>query len=727
MPGPKTRIPILLWVFLLCLFNVHGAFAQERSLKDRLVGDEDVPFEIDAKYMKLREEIYDLKGDIVVKRADQILHAEEGTYDKESGIARVTGDVRFEMAGDVLECEEGVFNLKEQTGQVSRAHLFLRESQYSISGEKIEKLGTETYSIENGRLTTCNGDPSDWSITGSKIDLTMEKYGTIRDFAFRVREFPVFYLPYLIFPAKTERQTGLLLPKEDYSDRNGMSMELPFFWAISDQTDATFYARYMSERGYMQGLEFRYIANQESKGVFLFDILSDDIEKKDLNDPEQVAVSPFPRTNQTRYWLRGRMDQDLPHDILVRLDLDYVSDQDYLREFEGNLFGFEARPDLKEEFKRPVEERYSPTRISGLRLSHDGEFYSLQGASFYYQLPENPSEDKTSHPLGALDFAFLPQQIPHLPVFYRLDMDYQYTWRDVGSKGHGFSFSPEFSYPMWLGQHLSLVSSINYMGSMEWFDDPLEGKDDRFKDAYRAQARLSTILERVFGVEWGNIKKVKHKITPSLTYDYGVFPDERDESLWFNPLDRESKVNRIVFSIENLLDARMEDEKGVVSYRQLATFNLSQGYNIDEARRDEGPMEEKEEFEPLLATMILRPLPGLYFVGRAEWDYEMDKVTAVDLSLDFSLPRSGNRRDRYALDYVKVENGNRSLKFWADVNLSHGFSAGTSISRDLDLKHDIHSGYWMEYESRCWAVQVGVEEEEAGTRFMLSVRLLGFN
>ncbi len=727
MPGPKTRIPTLLCVFLLCLFNVHGALAQDQSLKDRLVGDEDAPFEIDARHGKLREETYELKGDVVVKRADQTLHAEEGTYDTESGIARVTGDVRLEMDGDVLECEEGVFNLEKQTGQASRAHLFLRESQYSISGEQIEKLGADTYSVKDARLTTCKGDPSDWSITGSKIDVTLEKYGSIRDFAFRVREFPIFYLPYLIFPVKTERQTGLLLPEADYSDRNGVSVEVPFFWSISDQADATFYARYMSERGYMQGLEFRYIENQDSKGVFLFDILSDDIEKKDLNDPEQMKVSPFPRTNQTRYWLRGRMDQTLPYDVLARLDLDYVSDQDYLREFEGDLFGFEARPDLREGSGRPVEERYSPTRRSGLRLSHEGELYSLQGASFYHQLPENPSEDETSQPLGALDFAFLPQRVPHLPLFYRLDMDYQYIWRDVGSKGHGFSFRPELSYPMWLGQYLTLVSSINYMGSMEWFDDPLEGKDHQFRDAYRAQARLSTILERVFGVEWGSIKKVKHKITPSLTYDYGTSPDERDKSQWFSPLDRESKVNRIVLSIENLLDARMENEKGVVSYRQLARFNLSQGYSIDEARRDESPGEEKEALEPLLATMILRPFPGMYFVGRTAWDYEKDKVTTVKLSLDLSVPRSGNRKDRYALDYVDEENGKRSLKFWADVNLSHGFSAGASINRDLDLKHDIRSGYWVEYESQCWALQAGMEEEEAGTRFMLSVRLLGFN
>jgi LPS-assembly protein len=632
------------------------------------------------------------------------------------------------MIGDVLECEEGVFNLEEQTGQVDNAHLFLKESQYSISGRQIEKLGVDTYSVKDARLTTCDTDPSDWSITGSKVNVNVGGYGTIRNFAFRVREFPIFYTPYMIFPAKTERQTGLLLPEADYSERNGMSMELPFFWAISDQSDATFYARYMSERGYMQGLEYRYIDNQDSRGAFLFDILSDEIEEKDLKDPDQAEVSPFPRTNQTRYWLRGRMGQDLPYDVVARLDLDFVSDQDYLREFEGDLFGFEARPDLRQESGRSVEERYSPTRRSSLRLSHNGEAYSVQGASSYHQLPEAPLEDKTSQPLAAVDFAFLPQQILHLPGFFGLDTDYQYIWRDVGSKGHGLSFAPEFFYPMWLGQHLNLVSSINYTGNMEWFDDDsLEGPDHRFKDAYRAQARLSTIFERVFGIEWGSLKKIKHKLTPSLTYEYGVSPEERDESLWFNPLDQTSKVNRIVFSLENLLDGRLENKKGVISYRQLATFNLSQGYNIDEARRNEAAGEENEAFEPLLATMILRPFTGLYFMGRAAWDYEEDKATAIDLSLDFSVPRSGNRSDRYALDYVDVENGSKSLKFWADINLAYGFSAGASLNRDLDLKYDIHTGCWVEYESQCWAVQVGMEEEEAGMRFMLSVRLLGFN
>jgi LPS-assembly protein len=163
----------------------------------------------------------------------------------------------------------------------------------------------------------------------------------------------------MFFPAKTKRQSGLLPPKLGYSTLNGAEIMIPFYWAISDQTDATFYQRYMSKRGYMQGVEFRYVESQNSKGILEFDILSDKETPKNLSDGDAVDISPYARTNQTRYWLRGRADQDLPQGVVARLDGDFVSDQDYLREFEEKLFGFEVRSNLQEESKRPVQEKRS--------------------------------------------------------------------------------------------------------------------------------------------------------------------------------------------------------------------------------------------------------------------------------------------------------------------------------------------------------------------------------
>ena len=117
----------------------------------------------------------------------------------------------------------------------------------------------------------------------------------------------------------------------------------------------------------MQGFELRHVSEKESKGTFLFDILSDRIEEKDMKDPDQAELSPFGRTNSVRYWFRGRTEQKLPGKIIARLDADVVSDQDYLKEFRENLSGFESRPDLETYSGRPVEEINSPYKEIGIK------------------------------------------------------------------------------------------------------------------------------------------------------------------------------------------------------------------------------------------------------------------------------------------------------------------------------------------------------------------------
>ncbi|MBW1869680.1 MAG: hypothetical protein JRI73_10415, partial [Deltaproteobacteria bacterium] len=120
-----------------------------------------------------------------------------------------------------------------------------------------------------------------------------------------------------------------------------------------------------------------------------------------------------------RYWARGRADQDLPFGMVARVDADFVSDQDYLREFEEKLFGFATRTNLADESKRPFQEKRSPTRRSALRLDHDGESYSLQGITGYWQPVGNPADNKTTEqPLGGLSFTLLPEQFMELPIFF---------------------------------------------------------------------------------------------------------------------------------------------------------------------------------------------------------------------------------------------------------------------------------------------------------------------
>ena len=713
-------------VFLV-VFQAGFCLAVDELLRDHGSDDEDVPWQIQADSMSYVEEegLYIAEGGVLIRRKGQSLSSQKAKYNEKTGIVEATGNVRLEANGDILQGESGIFDLNSQQGQITEGHLFLRENHIYISGTVMEMLGQNTYRVKDCRVTTCDGEKPAWSITGSEVKVTVEGYGTVKNAAFRVKDVPIFYLPRAFFPAKTKRQTGFLPPRLGYSSRNGGDVEAPFFWAISEQTDASFYQRYMSKRGYMQGLEFRYVAENDSKGIFLFDVLSDREKEKDLGDPGQIDLSPFPRTNETRYWLRSRTDQQFPLGVQARLDTDFVSDQDYLKEFRAGLYGFDARPDLAEESGRPVEEIQSPTRRSALRLSRDRQDYSLQAISSYHQRPENPPNDRTPQPLAGVDFTLLPRSLPWFPLFLKFDTDYDYVWREEGRKGNRFSFSPEISYPMWFGRYLEFEPLISYTSNTQWVDGH-PGMNHQTRDTYRIQGRISTILERVYNFEWRDTKRLKHKFTPSLIYDFRGHEDGDRFQPWFEPIDAEADVNRISLNLENLLDSRKENDEGEVTYSQWGTFSLIQGYDISEARRDEEPGSERQPFEPLIGIWRFTPFPDLDFDAEVHWDHHESEISFTDLSLELYIERSGGRKDEYKIDYQDRKGENEDLSFHLHVNLFYGLALGTSLKRDLKVGHTIESRYWLEYQTQCWGVRVATESLAGIDSVMVSFRLLGF-
>ena len=715
--------------FLLCFFQTQWSLAEDKIFKKPFLGDKDTPWEITANSLSYREKegLYVAKGNVVFSKDALTLSSDEAVYNLKTGMAEVSGNVRFESGGDILQAERGVFNLKDQTGKIIKGRLFLKQNHFYINGDVMEKLGKDTYLLKHCRLTTCDGPNPAWSITGSEVSVTLEGYGKVKNAAFRIRDVPFFYFPYMIFPAKTKRQTGLLPPRFGYSERRGTDIEIPFYWVTSDQSDVTFYERLMTDRGFMQGIEFRYLTDNESKGVFLFDVLSDRIEKKDMNNPDEVELSPYPRTNETRYWLRSRADHQLPLNLTARLDLDYVSDQDYLKEFEGGLTGFKTRTDLYSESRRPVEETHSPTRRSALRISHDREDYSVQALASYNQRPENPANDETPQPLGGLNFNILPRPLPKLPVpvYLSFDTDYDYVWRDFGQKGHRLSLTPEISYPIWLGPYLEFEPSFSFSKDLQWLDQPHENIDYQSRDAYQLQSRLSTTLERTFDFDWQNVKKLKHKIVPSLIYRYRGHKDESDYRPWFEPIDVEGKVNQFTFSIDNLLDARKEDGKGGVTYTQLGTFSIMQDYNLDEARDGQTPWKGERPFGPLKGILTFTPLPNLNLDAEAHWDHYEDRISYTDLSLEFFIERSGGKEDRFEIYYQNLEDGNKYLNYRFDVNLMHGLSAGTSLTRNMSLDETVGSSFWLEYQFQCWGIRLITERLDEVSSVVVTFSFLG--
>ena len=91
-----------------------------------------------------------------------------------------------------------------------------------------------------------------------ELDVDVKGTGIAKGPVFYVEDVPVFYFPVVPFPVKRERQTGFLLPTVGYSSLYGPKVKTGFYWAMSKDMDSTLYLDYLGDRGFKEGLEYRY-------------------------------------------------------------------------------------------------------------------------------------------------------------------------------------------------------------------------------------------------------------------------------------------------------------------------------------------------------------------------------------------------------------------------------------------------------------------------------------
>ncbi len=287
------------------------------------------------------------------------LVADEVTYDSERDLYEATGHVRITQAGGrVLTTDWIVFSGATRTGVATgdvrvvddqntvraefvsvdlnstvsvavRGSLDNPEPGFAVRGEVIERTGVDTFHIEQGTFTTCRCPPEGgrrpWEIEIADANLELGGYAIGRDLWFKAFDVPILYVPWLIFPVKTERQTGFLLPSFAQSSQNGTELALPFFWAIGESLNLTLEPQWVSRRGWKPTVNSEYVLGETGYGRGGGSVLPNDREVK--GDP-----SSYFSDNRWAFWLRHQ--QTLAPGVRLGLDVQQISDNEYPVNFQ---------------------------------------------------------------------------------------------------------------------------------------------------------------------------------------------------------------------------------------------------------------------------------------------------------------------------------------------------------------------------------------------------------
>jgi LPS-assembly protein len=736
------------------------SFASTDDFKRSLKDETSEPWHITADEIKYDAgaEEYIAEGKVMITKGDNKFTADFVRFAPKTMQIKARGHVIMTAGEDILTGDQLEMDLKEETGTIYKGSVFLKDNHFYIKGDKIQKVGKYTYAAEKATVTTCDGDVPAWKITGRNLNVTVEGYGFISHAALWAKKVPVLYVPFFVVPAKTKRQSGFLTPSFGDSDRKGLEYVQPFFWAISESSDATFYEHYMASRGNRLGAEFRYISDERSKGTLMFDFLNDrkvDDGTDDSSEKWGFEDDDFLRPNKDRYWFRMKADQNLPCDFSAKLDLDIVSDQDYLLEFKDSYAGFnETWRYFIETFGRNIDDYNDPVRTNRLNLNRTWSWYSVNAETRWYddviyrRQKELVEGETTPNSLPLIEFTSLRQPLLDSPFYFDLRSEYAYLYRERGTSGQRADLFPRFYLPCKYKNYFTFEPSLGLRETAWYIDkfDGFSGKDRTLnRNLYDVLLDLNTRVSKVYRKDGEKTKAIQHIARPQIFYEF--IPDQDLERYpFFDSVDRVAKRNLLTYSITNMLTSKSEknrtDASSDYDYHQFCRFKLEQSYDINEAKEDDPEnfinqkTRNREPFSPVFGELDIALTHFLYLQADAEWSPYENNFPSRNIATSISDKRGDrlfveHRRTTESLTLdpetseLTAHPSSESIYTDLTFRLTNSLLAFAEFERNIKENENIRSGLGFEYTAQCWSVGVSYTEEIDDQRIAFMVNLYG--
>ncbi|MEA3362124.1 MAG: LPS assembly protein LptD [Thermodesulfobacteriota bacterium] len=672
---------MLLRLFILLFLCVSPCLASAADWDQ--VGESGQPIQLEADQLSYDKDtgLYRAHGDVKLVQGDLEVRSQILKWDQVSGEIEAEGDVQLISPDEELFGRKAHYNIQKGTGTVEDGYFYLRDQNLHVHGQTIERRGELDYRIKKGTFTTCDGDVPSWKFGANQLDITLGGYARARNMIFYLKDVPSLYLPYMIYPAKTERESGLLIPTVGYSDKRGFQYGGAYYQVLGINQDATLYLDYLSEMGIGKGLEYRYIFGRNNAGeARVYHINVDQIDG--------VTV------DEERYALKWQHDGFLPANVRMVVDAEYVNDDHYFEDF-GN-----------------VAEEYNKDKVQSIfSLSKNWGKYNLVGQLKYTKDLE-VDDPTTLQLLPRITFDAARQRIKESHFYYALETEYSNFWRQEGLRGERFMAKPILAASFKLLDVVDVAPEISYRERYYWGLSDDSGSDHQGTAEFTT--RINTRVQKIYHRPLGFLGKLRHSVEPELLYRY--IPEvEQGHLPSFDSYDRIAESNQLEYALVQRFTLRTDREGGSSTYRELVYLRLSQTYDLtDEAR--------EQRFQGLRIEMTLLPTEWLSFQADTTLDVDSDDWTKVAVAGKIKDQQENSLRLEYRYDSVDdIDYGlvDLSVAFLKPVYLT--YQQRYEFATDEQLEQVIG----IEYRQQCWSAQLSYREYEDDRAVMLTFTMRG--
>nr|WP_291784279.1 LPS assembly protein LptD [Luteibacter sp.] len=328
--------------YALCRPNAMLSFYEPAITKDTTLRDTsptDVHSGIDdegksgVKVESPEPNVYHMTGGVRLERADQVLRADDVTYNSDSTAYDAEGNVRYQEAGMLVSADRMTGTTTPNQGEAEHVRYQLLQSRGNGVAEHATVMDPQHGRFRMASYSTCDVGSRMWEFRAKTMNLNKETgVGVARSGTLRFKNVPIMYLPYFTFPLDDRRKSGFLYPTFGSSSHSGVYLSTPYYLNLAPNYDATLDPRYYSDRGFMLGGEFRYLL-PKSNGTFYAQYMA-----HDKGPDDDISHTSDRDGSKQRYLVQVTNSTDLGAGFHFGANINHASDNQYFRDFSNDLY-----------------------------------------------------------------------------------------------------------------------------------------------------------------------------------------------------------------------------------------------------------------------------------------------------------------------------------------------------------------------------------------------------
>src|SRR5579863_3302903 len=534
------------------------------------------------------------------------------------------------------------------------------------SAQLINSLDADHNELFGVQYTTCPLGHTDWMFTAPDMTLDNDtNTGEAHDVTIDFLGVPIFWTPYLNFPIKDERKSGLIGGGFSFDVVGGFTFDAPYYLNLADNFDDTIYPSIITKRGLQVGDEFRYLGDYNTDSIYASYLPHDQVaggERSELVVKHNTEFNIFTNFNLIYNWVSDDayfqdLGSNLPISSEVFLErharLTYDDEQDW--SFITQIQDFQVIDPFVASGQFPYRRLPQMVLNWGNNLDTTGPLYGVYAEGVRFQRDERIGTWRSDIK------PFIGYPFTDASGYFTPTLAWRLTDYDLGQS----MFTAAGGVPVTDGdRHLSRVTPIFDIDTGLYFDrdagDYIETLEPRLyylRIPYRDQNQIP----------------IFDTVSPQFSYEQ-MFSDNR-----FIGADRQGDANQLSYGISSrFLDA--------TTGGQLLQWDLSQIRYFADRRVQISPLTppDTELFSDVsgdvlynlndqwnttyqqlwnpathetdLASVILQYHPAYHQVVNIGYQFRRSPVTPsfdikqTDFSFDWPLSRAWNMVGRWNYD-----------------------------------------------------------------------------